>query len=115
MGVIGSCLKELLELSVIQTQMLSEEDIEEFDAIGHKRECIISEIKSRFTSFEELKDEEKKMLLEINARDQQNSVMLSTQIEIVKQQLKQLNDYNRRDKKYIDQYPDLGSGRYFDK
>jgi len=111
MGELQPYLKELLELTVRQGQALVEDDMHEFQYLGDRREIIITKMKEMNL---ELDEEEKKILQQINLLDEEHHQELSKQFEQIKAELKNLNDYSKRDKMYIDQYSNMGVGRHFD-
>lgn len=113
MEELRTYLEELLSLAKKQEELLGKEDIEGFQALGDDREKIISVIKDTKLTPEQV--EERIILQEIDAIDKKNSKGLNKQFEALKAELKNLNDYSRRDRIYIDKYAGMESGRYFDK
>lgn len=114
MGQLQVYLAELLELSHKQEQALVEADIDDFQELGDRREEIITKMKEMNLKPEDLNENEKQTLQQINLLDQKNNQELGKQLELVKDELKKLNHYSRRDRTYIDPYSNMASGRYFD-
>lgn len=115
MGKLESYFKRLYDLSIEQNRVLLEENVDEFQRMGEERESIIAQMKAQNLEKEVLEEEERNLLIRLNAQDKQNEKLLEKQMEQVKLQIRNLSEYSRRDKKYIDNYPDLAAGRYFDK
>lgn len=114
MGEVRPYLEELLVLSQEQERVLMRENIEMFQCLGDNRDTIISKMKGLNVKPEQLDDEERELLRQINALDVKNSEELSRQFEKVKAELKNFNVNTRRDKKYMEQYSGIGVGSYFD-
>lgn len=115
MRKIKNYLQELYELATYQSKELENENIEGFGDIGDKRECIIGQMKIECSEEMPLEEDEVALLEKINMLDKKNAIKLNELMDEVKLEIKRLSEYNRRDRKYIDNYPDLASGRYFDR
>ena len=114
MRELRECLEELLSLAKRQQEVLKQEDIDEFQVIGDQREQIITEIKQLNLRPEQIKAEDKQLFNQLAFIDEINNRELNRQFEVVKAELRNLKNYNRRDMRYMDQYSSFQSGRYFD-
>lgn len=115
MEKVEGYLQKLYALSVEQNKALVTEDVDGFERLGEEREQVIEQMKAQCIEKETLNQVEQSLLVQLNEQDKQNAKILEKQMEEVKLQLRNLSMYSKRDKKYINNYPDLVSGRYFDK
>ncbi len=108
-------LKQALEITKEQYTYLLNEEHEKFEMLIEERQELIDKIRDTNESQKEpLTLDEKKILELIVELDAQTELELSKQMEEVKDDIKNLNKLSNRDKKYIDPYPALSTGRYFD-
>lgn len=105
-------LLEILSITEEQHHYIASGDYIAFGELGEKRQELIDRMEDMQKS--SLTLGEKKILEEIIKLDKENEMQLADQMEEVKKELRNLNESVNRDKKYIDPYPNLNSGRYFD-
>ena len=105
-------LLEILSITKEQHRYIASGDYIAFGELGGKRQEIIDRMED-MQKFG-LTIGEKKILEEIIKLDKENEIQLAEQMKEVKKELRNLNESVNRDKKYIDPYPNLNSGRYFD-
>lgn len=108
-------LEKALAMTKEQYTYLLNEEHEKFEMLIGERQELIDKIRDRNESQKEpLTLEEKKIVELIVELDAQTELELSRQMQEVKDEIKNLNKLSNRDKKYIDPYPSLSTGRYFD-
>lgn len=113
MEEITLILKDILECTTLQKEALNTHDIDTFKELVDKRDTYIQLLKKVREKALELTPVDMELVQTINRLDALNTNSLKEEMEVVKNQLKEVRQSKRRDNKYMDPYHNLGTGRNF--